>query len=255
MLPPMRPGDVLNAARGYLSRNPEEFSRVIRNAIGMRFGVPLAAFRWLATELADADAVEDVEIGAVPPGLRMAATFDLMKTRVRAGAVLYIDRIQLNGEEMRIELRLEDVSMIPIGTEKSQISALLVTRSLDLSRPGDLVQHLPDMPEMIVDSHGNRVVLDLMREPKLADDPLVRHALGLMTALMTLDGIETEGDHLDLKFKPLPSGFVAAADAIGDHFVVPVLDRARRVVPKRLRGGMQRMLSLIAGSDPARPRV
>ena len=162
--------------------------------------------------------------------------------------MLYIDRIHLTGDEMRLELRLEDVSMIPVDTHKSQISALLVTRSLDLSRPGDLVQHLPDMPDMIVDAHGNRVVLDLMRVPQLAEDPLVRHALGLMTALVTLDGIGTEGEHLDLTFKPLPAGFVAAADAIGDHLVVPVLDRARTVMPKALRGGMRRMLSLIAGS-------
>jgi hypothetical protein len=247
MLRPMRPGDVLSAARHYLRSNPEEFSRVIRNAMGMRFGVPLASFRWLAGQLADPDKVEDVEIGAVPPGLRMAATFDLMKTRVRAGAALYIDRIRLTGDEMRIELRLEEVSMVPVDTHKSQISALLITRSLDLSRPGDLVQHLPDMPGMIVDAHGNRVVIDLMRVPKLSEDPMVRHALGLMTALMTLDGIETEGDHLDLHFKPLPEGFVAAADAIGDHFVVPMLTQARKVIPKQLRGGMRRMLSLLAG--------
>jgi hypothetical protein len=245
----MRPGDVLTAARRYLRRHPEEFSRVVRNAMGLRLGVPLAAFRWLAAQLADGDKVEDVEVAAIPPGLRMAATFDLMKTRVRAGAVLYIDRIHLTGDEMRLELRLEDVSMIPVDTHKSQISALLVTRALDLSRPGDLVQHLPDMPDMIVDSHGNRVVLDLMRVPNLANDPLVRHSLGLMTALMTLDGIETEGDHLDLKFKPLPEGFVAAADAIGDHLVVPVFERARKVMPKQLRGGMRRMLSLIAGAE------
>jgi hypothetical protein len=155
---------------------------------------------------------------------------------------------------MRIELRLEDVSMVPIDSHKSQIAALLITRSLDLSRPGDLVQHLPDMPGMIVDSHGNRVVIDLMRVPKLSEDPMVRHALGLMTSLMTLDGIETEGDHLDLHFKPLPQGFVAAADAIGDHLVVPMLTQARKVLPKGLRGGMQRMLSLLAGGD-ARSRA
>ncbi len=247
----MRPADALSAARRYLRRHPEEFSRIIRNAIGMRLGVPLSAFRWLAAELADDDKVEDVEIGAVPPGLRMGATFELMDTRVRAGAVLYIDRMQLCGEEMRLELRLEDVSLVPLSSEKSPISALLVTRVLDLSRPGDLVHHLPDMPDFIVDAHGNRVVLDLMRVPKFRDSSAVRHILGLMTSLMTLDGIETEGDHLEMMFKPLPEGFMAAADAIGDHLVVPVLRRARKSLPKQLRGGMRRMLSLIAGGASA----
>jgi hypothetical protein len=251
----MRPGNILNAARSYLRRHPEEISRAVRNAMGMRLGVPLAAFRWLAGELADPEKVEDLEIGAKAPGLRMAATFDLMRTRVRAGAVLYIDRISLRADELRIELRLEDVSLVPVDTHKSQISALLITRALDLSRPGDLVQHLPDMPAMIVDSHGNRVVIDLMRVPKLANDPLIRHTLGLMTSLMTLDGIETEGDHLDLHFKPLPEGFVAAADAIGDHLVVPMLEVTRKALPKPLRGGVRRMLSLLAGSDPSAPQA
>jgi hypothetical protein len=71
-----------------------------------------------------------------------------------------------------------------------------------------------------------------------------------MTSLMTLDGIETEGDHLDLHFKPLPEGFVAAADAIGDHLVVPMLEVTRKALPQPLRGGVRRMLSLLAGSDP-----
>jgi hypothetical protein len=83
---------------------------------------------------------------------------------------------------------------------------------------------------------------------------MVRHALGLMTSLMTLDGIETVGDHLDLNFKPLQKGFVAAADAIGYLLVVPMLPQDRKVMPKGLRGGMQRMLSLLAGGD-ARSRA
>jgi hypothetical protein len=31
--------------------------------------------------------------------------------------------------------------------------------------------------------------------------------------------------------------------------VVPVLTQARKAIPKQLRGGMQRMLSLLAGGD------
>jgi hypothetical protein len=53
----MRPGDVLSAARHYLRSHPEEFSRVIRNAIGMRFGVPLASFRWLTEKSMTAGSV------------------------------------------------------------------------------------------------------------------------------------------------------------------------------------------------------
>ena len=226
----------------------------MRNAIGMRFGVPLAAFRYLAQELIDASKAEDVEIAAEPPGLRLAGTFDLMHTRVRGGAVLFIDRVVVSGTELRVELRLEDVALKPVDPKKTQISALLRANALDLSRPGDLIANLPDMPPMIVSAVGNRIALDLMQVPKLARDMRVRHALGMVTSLISLDRVETHTDHFDLAFRPLPQGFSAVVDAVGEHLLSPAYGGIRKLVPPEIRGelesGISKVVGFVVGEDP-----
>ena len=235
----LRPEKIFKAAGRYLRRHPDELGRAVRNAIGLRFGIPIEAFRWLAGELLDDDKVEDLVIEADEPGLAVAATFDLMKSRVRGGATIFIDRVEIDGDKMRVEVRLEDVSMTPIGDEKTQISALLRAEALDLSRPGDLVAYLPDMPATIVSAHGNRIVLDLMKIPKLGRDPKVRHAVGMLSSLVTLHRVETNDRHLDLDFRPFPSGLTAAADAVNRHVLAPGWRRARRVLPEPVRGELE----------------
>jgi hypothetical protein len=245
---------ILGAAGRYLRRNPEEISRVAINAMSLRFGLPIDAFRWLADQLMDPSKVEDFELGTVPPGLKLAATFDLDDSRLRGGAVIYIDRIRLSAEQMRIELRFEDVMLVPVGDQKTQLTALLRAKALDVTRPGDLVMNLPGMPDVIVEGRGNRIVLDLMKEPKLREDPRVRHVMGLLNALITLDGVSTDETHLDARLKPLPEGFMAAADAVGDHLVVPGLKTARDMLPEGVRGeidgAFRKLVGLIAGEEP-----
>ncbi len=253
----LSPVTALRAAGRYLRQHPEEFGRAFRNAVGLRFGVPLSAFRYLAGSLLDPSQVEDLELTAVPPGLRMAGTFELMKTRVRGGADLFIDRVVVAPNELRLELRLERVVMIPVGSEKTQISALLHARALDLSRAGDLVANLPDMPEMIVGASDNKLALDLMRVPKLARDARVRHALGLVSTLVTVDRMESEDDHFDLALRPLPQGFAAVFDAVGEHLFSPVVSGVAQLLPPDIRGelevGVKRVMNFVAGEDPGAP--
>jgi hypothetical protein len=253
----IRPVTALRAASRYLRQHPEEISRAFRNAIAMRVGVPLAAFRWIAEEAIDPEKVEAVEIEATPPGLRLAGSFDLMKTRVRGGAVLYVDRVIISATELRMELRVEEVVMTPLEPKKTQISALLRAQALDLSRPGDLVANLPDMPPMIVEAIGNRISLDLMKVPRLAKDDRVRHALGMMTSLVTLDRMQSEEDHFDLSFKPIPQGVSGVVEAIGDHVLGPAMGAVKSLLPGDLGGeleaGVNRVVDVVAGPDPGVP--
>ena len=250
----LRPREVFRSAGRYLRAHPDELSRVLRGLIAFRFGLPIDAFRWLAEQTVDPEKVEGVEIEAQPPGLRLAGSFELMESPVHASAVIFIDRIEIASDIMRIDVRLEEVEMIPRGGKRSHISALLNAKALDLSRPGDLVEHLPDMPEMIVYSQGNKLGIDLMRVPKLAHDPRVRHVVGLLSSLITLQKIETASQHLDLRFEPLPRGFMAAADALADHLVLPGAQRAREMLPESVRApvesGIKRIMGIVAGQDP-----
>ena len=250
----IRPLSALRAASRYLRQHPEEIGRALRNVLGLRVGVPLAAFRWIAEAAIDREKVEAVEIEARPPGLRIAGSFDLMKTRVRGGAVLFVDRVVVSATQLRLELRLEEVLLESIDPKKTQISALLRAKALDLSRPGDLIDNLPDMPPMIVEAVGNRIALDLMQVPKLAKDERVRHALGMMTSLITLDRMETGPDHFELSFRTLPQGVSAVVDAIGDHLILPAMGAFKALLPgefaEEFDEGVHRVVDVVAGADP-----
>jgi len=41
---------LLTATVEYVRRNPEELVRALANAVGLRFGVPIAALRWLSSQ-------------------------------------------------------------------------------------------------------------------------------------------------------------------------------------------------------------
>ena len=87
--------DLLSAATTYLRRNPDELVRATLNAGRLRFGLPIAALRWLAGQAKGKKAPKDIELGAVPPALRLSATVDAMGTSLRAGANVEIDEVEI----------------------------------------------------------------------------------------------------------------------------------------------------------------
>ncbi len=223
----------LSAAGGYLRRNPGEISRLVRNLIGLRAGVPVDALRWLMEQAAKGGKIEDPVITEVPPGLRVTANVDLMKTPVRASAVVYIDRVKIDADQIRLDVRLEEIWMEVIGESSSPVAALLRSGALNLSKPGELAKYM-DLPPVIVDARDNRVSLDLMREPKIGENPVVRQALSILTPLLTMHGIESDDDHLNIVFRALPQGVGSAATALRTHLFQPGVRRVRALLPSFL---------------------
>lgn len=219
----MRRDDALDAAKRYLKGHPEELARFARSALGMRLGVPLAALRWLGAQVEKQGKVQDLVIDSTPPGIRVGANIDLMSTPVRASATVFVERVQLSSDQMTIALRLEDVSLALLGSSKTPVAMLIRSGALDLSRPANLVAHLPDVPPVVVEARDNRIVLDLLRAPKLAENPLVRKAVGVLSAFVTVHGLETDENHVDLAFRAFPNGLRGAASAIRRHIVRPSL--------------------------------
>lgn len=241
----------VEAAGKYLRRHPEEVGRAVRSALGLRFGVPVAAFRWLVEQISRDPSDADVQIDPEPPGLRLAGTFENMQTRLRGSAVVYIDRIHVTAHQIRIDVRLEDVSLNVLSEKKTHLSALIKSGALDVSKPGNLVAELPDMPPVIIDAYDNIISLDLMREPKLSSNRAVYRAVGLLSSLVTVHGVETDSTHLDVLMRAFPQGVGAAADALEEHLLEPGFRRLRGLVGSRAaldegegggRRGWRRML-------------
>jgi hypothetical protein len=199
--------------REYLMSHPEEVLRVLKNALFLRVGVPLDALRWFAGQAKGKKAPKDVQIEAVPPGVRVGATVDAMGAIVRASAVVYIDDIRLNAKELRFDLRFADVAATVLEDNGSLVATLLRSGSLDLSKPGNLVKYLPKRPDVLVEAQDDRVSLDLMKLPALQNQKAER-LIGMITPFISVGQVRTDWEHLDVVFRPLQDGLANAILAV-----------------------------------------
>jgi hypothetical protein len=206
---------MFEAAGAYLKQHPEELVRAARNLIALRLGVPLDALRWLVGQARGKRVPKNVEIDAVPPGVRLGATLELMNTPIRASAIVYVENLGLSAAELRIELRLAEVKLKVLDdTAESPIAALIRSGALDLSKPGNLAAFMPKRPAVLVEAADDRLVLDLKRHPKLASNEKLERALRLLAPVVTVSSIATEDDHLDLALRAFPDGVAEAVGAL-----------------------------------------
>ena len=211
----MKIGALVSAALGYVRENPQEIVKAAINATGLRFGVPLAALRWGAAQLEPGKkSPKDIEIGSSPPALRLSATVDAMGTPVRASAAVKIDEIELSQDALRVGIQLRDVKLNLVGDSDSPVATLIKSGALDLSKPGNLVKFIPKRPAAIVEADGDRVVLDLMKVPKIAKNARLRRILSVVFPVLNVRAIETDRDHLYVALKASPSGIARAIEAI-----------------------------------------
>jgi hypothetical protein len=211
------PRALLSAAVGYLRKNPDEVVRAAVNAATLRFGIPIAALRYLAAQATGKKAPKDIEIGSSPPALRLAATVDANGTSLRASAAIRIDEISITPESIRVGVRLNDVKLALIGDSDAPIATLIKSGALDLSKPGNLVRHIPKRPAMIVEAGGDRVVIDLFKIPKIAQNERVRRILSVITPVLGIRAIETDRDHLYVALRASPAGLQRSLEAIRER--------------------------------------
>jgi hypothetical protein len=198
---------MVGAAGAYLRENPSELVRALRSAAALRVGLPLAALRWLAAQSKGKRAPKNVRLDAVPPGIRASAEVDLAGTAVRASATIYVERVSMTPEQVRFELRLSEVTLELLDpASDSPVATLLKSGALDLSKPGNLAAFMPKRPALLVEASDDKIVLDLMKHPKLAHNGKLAKLLGLVTPLVTVRGIETDRDHLDVQLRAFPEG-------------------------------------------------
>jgi hypothetical protein len=206
---------LLNAAVDYIRRNPDELVRAVVNAAGLRFGIPLAALRYLSSQAKlPRKAPQDIDIGSSPPALRISLSVDAMGTALRASAAIKVDEIELSPEAMRIGIKLSDVKLALIGDSNAPVATLIKSGALDLSKPGNLVKFLPKRPPAIVDAEEDRIVVDLMKVPSIAGNDILRRALAIVTPVMSVRAVETDRDHLYVALRASPRGLPRAFAAL-----------------------------------------
>lgn len=202
------------AAWGYIRKNPDELALATRNAMGLRFGVPLAALRYLAATAATGKkAPKDIALSTSPPALELGATVDAMGTALRAQAAIRIDEVDISPESLVVGIRLSGVKLTLLGESDSPVATLVKSGALDLSKPGNLVGVLPKRPAAIVDAKDDRITVDLMKVPKIAANKRLKKLLGVVTPLVGIRKVETDADHLYVTLRATPAGLREAIDA------------------------------------------
>jgi hypothetical protein len=196
--------------------HPEEVLRFLKNALFLRVGVPLDALRWIAGHAKGDKAPKDVQIEAVPPGVRVGATVNAMGAIVRASAVIYVEDIRLNPRELRVDLRFADVAANVLEANDSLVATLLQSGNLDLSKPGNLVKFLPKRPTILVEAENDHISLDLMRHPALQNQKVER-LVAMITPFISIGQVRTDWEHLDVVFRPFQDGFANAIQAVRDQ--------------------------------------
>jgi hypothetical protein len=206
---------VLNAVVDYVRKNPDELVRAAVNAAGLRFGVPIAALRWLSSQAKlPKKAPRDIDIRSAPPAIRLSLSLDAMGTPIRATGAVRVDEIDLSPEAMRIGLRLSDLKLALLADSETPVATLIKSGALDLSKPGNLVKFVPKRPPAIVEADGDRIVIDLMKVPAIADNALLRRALAVVTPVVGIRAVETDGDHLYVALRASPRGLPQALAAL-----------------------------------------
>lgn len=211
------------ALRRHLLANPGEALALLRKAVGLRVGVPLMALDWLGEQWVAAGKLESFRVDAAPPGIRVEVTLRAMRTPIRARLDLFVDGVRFGEDELAIELRIEGVQVSLTGDSSSPIAQMLRGGGLDLTRPATLIGNLPGLPAVVVEAEGSRVVLDLMRDPRLAELGWQRRVIALLTSFLTLHGVEADARHLDLVLRALPRGLGGGVGAVSRHLVTPTV--------------------------------
>jgi hypothetical protein len=202
----------LVASANYLKQHPKELLHGAKKARHWRLALPLAALKWLATELTSGVKVgpRDVQIAPCPPGLRVAVTVEQMSTWLRASCVVLLERVTLHADSAQIELRLKNVEVHLLDdSTQSPLAALIRSETLDLSRVASLVAYLPSRPAALIEAVDDRIVVDLMKLPRFLKDTRLRAAMALLPDLLAVDSVVTDQDHLDIAIHPFPRGIPA----------------------------------------------
>jgi hypothetical protein len=182
-----------------------------RHAIGLRVAVPLDALRWFVENTPPGrSAPQDVTITADPPAITLGASIDLMDTPVRATASITVDELRIHPDELRLQLHLTNVSLKLLADSSTPVAGLIKSGALDLSKPGNLANFMPKKPDVLIEAHDDVIVLDLMKNPKIAANFKLRRVLQRLTPVMNVAALRTDGDFLILGLRATPFGIPRA---------------------------------------------
>jgi hypothetical protein len=199
---------MIAAVRGglsYLRSNPLVLMRAARNAARFELSVPIQLLQWAIDRRPRGKGPERIELFDADPAIGVSLTVDLYGTKIDVSAKIEIESIENGGESFTITMRVHDLAV----TAPPNSPAAMMIGSLDLSRPGNLMNMMPQKHAALVSAEGDRFVIDLLKIPALAKNANFRRALAALS-FMRVRGVRADHELLAIGVNVNPLAIPAA---------------------------------------------
>jgi hypothetical protein len=186
-----------NVRRGlvYLGSHPMMMLHAARNAARFELSVPMDLLRWAIDRRPRGKGPERIELTAADPALAVGLTVDLYGTKLDISARITVESIENAEGALRVALRVGDLA---IQAPPNSPAAMMVG-SLDLSRPANLMNMMPQKHAALVSAEGDRFVLDLMKIPALGKNERLKRALAMLSFIQ-VRSVRASGELLAIGF-------------------------------------------------------
>jgi len=206
-------GTLLKSAGKYTASHPRILGDILRHALGGRLAIPLDALRWAASLVPEKQA-KDLTVLAQPPAVGVGATVDLMGTELRVDAAVTFETIDASTDAVRIAFKVGDLRASVLNNLQGNLAKLLASGVINLKKPASLLNFVPKKPPALVEAKDDHFVIDLIKIPKLAQNPRFQKALAAVTPVLSIAQIKTEDDLLIIGIQAAPRRIVEAVRAL-----------------------------------------
>jgi hypothetical protein len=198
---------LIDAARrglSYLTSHPFVLLSAARNAAHREASIPIGLLRWAIDQRPRGKGPKRIELFEADPALGVSLTVDLYGTDLTVAAKIAIESIENSEGKLEVALRVSDLQ---VQAPPNSPAAMMV-QSLDLTKPGNLMNMMPAKHAALVSATDDRFVLDLLKIPALAKNATFRRALAALS-FIRIDRVRAGGDllafHLDVSPTAIPS--------------------------------------------------
>src|SRR5205823_283674 len=102
---------------------------------------------------------ERIDLYPADPALGLSLTIDLYGTKITVSTKIGIEAVESTQDELKVTLRVRDLE---VNAPPNSPAAMMI-KSLDLSRPGNLLNLMPMKHAVLVSAKDDEFVIDLFK--------------------------------------------------------------------------------------------
>jgi hypothetical protein len=199
---------LINTVRGglsYLGSHPLMLFQAAKNAARLQLSVPIDLLRWALDRRPRGKGPERIDLFPADPALGVSLTVDLYGTKIDVSSKIAVEGVENGDDSLQVTLRVTDLEV----KAPPQSPAAMMIGSMDLSKPGNLMNMMPQKHSALVSASGDTFVLDLMKIKALQKNRSLRRLLGALS-FIRVASVRADGDLLAIALDVSPTQIPSA---------------------------------------------